>query len=93
MEHTNREIFAGFLNRIVVIGKTCIRSEITTRNLVFFSTCQFFHPLTTHSIVQETIWLYKKAKIFVMIPAIFFASNDFVSDSVVTVQEQSYKMN
>ena len=45
VEHTNREIFVGFLNRIVVIGKTCIRSEITTRNLVFFLVlANFFIP-------------------------------------------------
>ena len=45
VEYTNREIFAGFLNRIVVIGKTCIRSEITTRNLVFFLVlAKFFVP-------------------------------------------------
>ena len=39
VEYTNREIFAGFFNRIVVTWKTCVRSEVTTRDLgVFFRT-------------------------------------------------------
>ena len=67
MEYTNREIFAGFLNRIVVIGKICIRSEITTRIFFFLVLANFFTPWQLILSIKKLFDFKKKPqKVFVM---------------------------
>ena len=90
---TQIAIFAGFLNPVVVIGKLAFEVRLQQEIQFFFSYLPIFSPLDNKFYRSRNYLALKKSKIFVMIRAIFFASNNFVSDSVVTVQEQNYKMN